>query len=76
MHSAPETAAYVRKVQALLRAVGASDADMEKGSLRIDVNVSVAQEGSDALGTRCEVKNLNSIRSMVDAIGEPAFTAR
>ena len=68
MHSSAEAAAYVRKVQKILRAVGASDADMEKGSLRIDVNVSVAKDGSER-GTRCEIKNLNSVRSMVDAIG-------
>lgn len=68
MHSTTEAAAYVRKVQQLLRCTGASDANMEKGSMRIDVNVSVAREG-EGLGTRCEIKNLNSIRSMTDAIG-------
>ncbi|KAL7007437.1 hypothetical protein EMMF5_002901 [Cystobasidiomycetes sp. EMM_F5] len=67
MHTSAEAAAYVRKVQSLLRAVGASDANMEKGSLRIDVNVSVARTGQP-MGTRCEIKNLNSVRSMVDAI--------
>jgi aspartyl-tRNA(Asn)/glutamyl-tRNA(Gln) amidotransferase subunit B len=69
MHSSAEAAAYVRKVQKILRTTGASDADMEKGSLRIDVNVSVAVE-SGARGTRCEIKNLNSVRSMIDAIGQ------
>ena len=67
--SSVQAAAYVRKVQSLLKAVGASDADMEKGSMRIDVNVSVAKEHASELGKRCEIKNLNSVRSMVDAIG-------
>lgn len=66
--SSVQAAAYVRKVQSLLKAVGASDADMEKGSMRIDVNVSVAKEHASELGKRCEIKNLNSVRSMVDAI--------
>jgi aspartyl-tRNA(Asn)/glutamyl-tRNA(Gln) amidotransferase subunit B len=69
MHSPAEAAAYVRKVQKILRTVGASDADMEKGSLRIDVNISVALKGEEH-GTRCEIKNLNSVRSMIDAIGQ------
>ena len=67
--SSAQAAAYVRKVQSLLKAVGASDADMEKGSMRIDVNVSVARDDASELGKRCEIKNLNSVRSMVDAIG-------
>ncbi|KAK9899623.1 hypothetical protein P389DRAFT_139811 [Cystobasidium minutum MCA 4210] len=68
MHSCEQAAAYVRKVQSILRCVGSSDADMEKGSLRIDVNVSIASPDAKTPGTRCEIKNLNSIRSMTDAI--------
>src|SRR6476660_8318137 len=61
MRSADEAKAYVSKLRTLLRYIGSSDGDMEKGNLRADVNVSVRRPG-EALGTRCEIKNVNSIR--------------
>ena len=60
--------AYVDELRAILLATGASDAKMEEGSLRVDANVSVRRVGDTALGTRCEVKNLNSLRSLGRAI--------
>ncbi len=64
----PKTAqAYVRELQAIVRAVGVSDARMEEGSIRCDANVSVRRPGAQ-LGTRCEIKNLNSVRSLGRAI--------
>ncbi len=67
MGSAPEAAAYVRKVRTILRYIGACDGDMEKGNLRADVNVSVRRPG-EPLGTRCEIKNVNSYRYIQQAI--------
>jgi aspartyl-tRNA(Asn)/glutamyl-tRNA(Gln) amidotransferase subunit B len=65
----PEQAqAYVRELRAILLAIDVSDARMEEGSLRVDANVSVRPVGSGEFGTRCEVKNLNSIRSLGRAI--------
>jgi aspartyl-tRNA(Asn)/glutamyl-tRNA(Gln) amidotransferase subunit B len=70
----PETAqAYVRELQAIVQALGVSDARMEEGSIRCDANVSVARIGDPELGTRTETKNLNSIRSIGRAI---AFEAQ
>ncbi|RLE24556.1 MAG: Asp-tRNA(Asn)/Glu-tRNA(Gln) amidotransferase subunit GatB [Actinobacteria bacterium] len=64
----PEQAkSYVSELRAILIAVGASDAKMEEGSMRVDANVSVRLAGAE-LGTRCEVKNVNSIRSVGRAI--------
>lgn len=63
-----EAGAYVKKLRTLLRFLGICDGDMEKGNLRCDANVSVRKIGSDKLGTRCEVKNLNSIRHIMHAI--------
>ncbi|MEX0830990.1 MAG: Asp-tRNA(Asn)/Glu-tRNA(Gln) amidotransferase subunit GatB [Nitriliruptoraceae bacterium] len=69
----PQTAqAYLRELQAIVRAVGVSDARMEEGSIRCDANVSVRRPG-EPLGTRCEIKNLNSVRSLGRAI---TFEAR
>ena len=67
MRSAKEAQAYVTKLRTILRYLGTSDGDMEKGNLRADVNVSVRKPG-DALGTRCEIKNVNSIRFIGQAI--------
>jgi aspartyl-tRNA(Asn)/glutamyl-tRNA(Gln) amidotransferase subunit B len=67
MRSAEEAAAYVKKVRSILRYLGACDGDMEKGNLRADVNVSVRRPG-DELGTRCEIKNVNSYRYIQQAI--------
>ena len=67
MRSAEQAQAYVSKLRTILRYLGTCDGDMEKGSLRADVNVSVRKPG-DPLGTRCEIKNVNSIRFMGQAI--------
>ena len=56
------------ELRAILLAVGVSDARMEEGSLRVDANVSVRHAGSDQYGTRCEVKNMNSLRSLGRAV--------
>ena len=65
----PEQAkAYVDELRAILLATGVSDAKMEEGSLRVDANVSVRRVGDPELGTRCEIKNLNSLRSLGRAI--------
>ncbi|MGL4241129.1 MAG: Asp-tRNA(Asn)/Glu-tRNA(Gln) amidotransferase subunit GatB, partial [Beijerinckiaceae bacterium] len=61
IRSAEEAKAYVSKLRTILRYLGTCDGDMEKGNLRADVNVSVRKPG-DPLGTRCEIKNVNSIR--------------
>ncbi|MER3453415.1 MAG: Asp-tRNA(Asn)/Glu-tRNA(Gln) amidotransferase subunit GatB, partial [Acidimicrobiia bacterium] len=66
--SAEQAQAYVRELRAILLAIDVSDARMEEGSLRVDANVSVRPAGSGAFGTRCEIKNLNSIRSLGRAI--------
>lgn len=63
-----EAKAYVSELRSILVAVGASDGKMEEGSLRVDCNVSVRLRGSTELGTRCEVKNVNSLRSLGRAI--------
>ena len=60
--------AYVSELRGILVATGASDGRMEEGSMRVDANVSVRPAGTDAFGTRCEIKNLNSLRSLVRAI--------
>ncbi|MFQ5558011.1 MAG: Asp-tRNA(Asn)/Glu-tRNA(Gln) amidotransferase subunit GatB [Acidimicrobiales bacterium] len=60
--------AYVGELRAVLLAVDVSDARMEEGSMRVDANVSVRPVGSDELRTRCEIKNINSIRSLGRAI--------
>ena len=67
MRSAAEAQAYVKKLRAILRYLGTCDGNMEQGSLRADVNVSVRRPG-DELGTRCEIKNVNSIRFIGQAI--------
>ncbi len=63
-----EAAEYVRKLRQILRYLGTCDGNMQEGSLRADVNVSVRPKGSTALGTRCEIKNMNSMRFIVQAI--------
>jgi aspartyl-tRNA(Asn)/glutamyl-tRNA(Gln) amidotransferase subunit B len=67
MRSAEEAAAYLRKLRSILRYLGTCDGNMEEGSLRCDVNVSVRRPGAE-LGTRCEIKNVNSIRFVQQAI--------
>src|SRR5476649_483863 len=67
MRSADEAKAYVTKLRTILRYIGSCDGDMDKGNLRADVNVSVRRPGAP-LGTRCEIKNVNSIRFIGQAI--------
>lgn len=68
LRGADDAQEYVRELRDILLATGASDAKMEEGSMRVDANVSVRREGETELGTRCEVKNLNSVRSLARAI--------
>jgi aspartyl-tRNA(Asn)/glutamyl-tRNA(Gln) amidotransferase subunit B len=72
MRSPEEAAAYVKTLRQLVRYMGTCDGDMEKGNLRADVNVSVRKPGGP-LGTRCEIKNVNSLRFIQQAI---AYEAR
>ena len=67
MRSAAEAAAYVKKLRSILRYLGTCDGNMEEGSMRADVNVSVRRPGEE-LGTRTETKNLNSLRFIQQAI--------
>ncbi|HEY7004931.1 MAG TPA: Asp-tRNA(Asn)/Glu-tRNA(Gln) amidotransferase subunit GatB [Sphingomicrobium sp.] len=71
LRSADEAKAFVAKLRSILRYLGTCDGDMEKGNLRADVNVSVRRPGA-ALGTRCEIKNVNSIRFIGQAIEHEA----
>jgi len=71
MRSAEEAKAFVAKLRSILRYLGTCDGDMEKGSLRADINVSVRRPG-EPLGTRCEIKNVNSIRFIGQAIEHEA----
>ncbi len=71
MRSADEAGAYLAKLRSILRYLGTCDGNMEQGSLRADVNVSVRRPGGP-LGTRCEIKNLNSIRFIKQAIEHEA----
>ena len=67
IRSPEEAAAYLRKLRSILRYLGTCDGNMEQGSLRCDVNVSVRRPG-EPYGTRCEIKNVNSIRFVQQAI--------
>jgi aspartyl-tRNA(Asn)/glutamyl-tRNA(Gln) amidotransferase subunit B len=71
MASPAEAGAYVRKLRAILRYVGSCDGNMEQGSMRADVNVSVRKPG-DELGTRTETKNVNSVRFVQAVIEQEA----
>ena len=66
--SPEEAVLYLRKLRSILRYLGTCDGNMEEGSLRCDANVSVRKVGDTALGTRCEVKNVNSMRFVARAI--------
>ena len=68
LRSSEDARAYANELRAILLATGASDAKMEEGSMRVDANVSMRPVGTEAFGTRCEIKNLNSIRSLGRAI--------
>jgi aspartyl-tRNA(Asn)/glutamyl-tRNA(Gln) amidotransferase subunit B len=67
MRSAEEAAAYLKKLRSILRYLGTCDGNMDEGSLRADVNVSVRKPGAP-FGTRCEIKNVNSIRFVQQAV--------
>jgi aspartyl-tRNA(Asn)/glutamyl-tRNA(Gln) amidotransferase subunit B len=72
LRSAEEARSYVAELRAILVAAGISDGKMEEGSLRVDANVSVRPAGDATYGTRCEIKNLNSLRSLGRAIEHEA----
>jgi aspartyl-tRNA(Asn)/glutamyl-tRNA(Gln) amidotransferase subunit B len=68
MRSAAEAAAYARTLHGLVTWIGICDGNLQEGSFRVDANVSVRQKGDTTLGTRCEIKNLNSFRFLERAI--------
>jgi len=68
MRSSTEAVAYARVLHSLVRWIGICDGNMQEGSFRCDANVSVRPAGSEKLGTRCEIKNLNSFRFLEKAI--------
>ncbi len=68
MRSAKEAVAYMRKIHTIVRYLGISDGNMQEGSFRCDANISVRPRGQDELGTRTELKNLNSFRFVEKAI--------
>ena len=68
LRGSADARSYVDELRAILVATGASDGKMEEGSLRVDANVSVRPNGSTELGTRCEIKNMNSLRSLGHAV--------
>ncbi len=68
LRSPNEVNSYVKKLRAIMRYLGTCDGNMQEGSLRADVNVSVRKRGEKKFGTRCEIKNVNSIKFMEMAI--------
>ena len=68
LRSPDEVNAYIKKLRSIMRYLGTCDGNMQEGSLRADVNVSVRRHGDDNFGTRCEIKNVNSIKFMQMAI--------
>ena len=68
MRSPEEAAEFMKKLRSIVRYLGTCDGDMEKGSMRCDANISVRPVGNDELRTRCEIKNLNSVRFLQQAI--------
>ena len=68
LRSLDEVNAYIKKLRSIMRYLGTCDGNMQEGSLRADVNVSVRKKGVSELGTRCEIKNVNSIKFMQMAI--------
>ncbi len=69
MRSSDEAVAYLKKLHATVRYLDISDANMQEGSFRCDVNVSIRPKGQEAFGTRVEIKNINSFRFVAAAIG-------
>lgn len=72
LRSGDEAAQYLIQLRQLLRWIGVSEADMERGHLRCDANVSIRERGSQVLNTKTEIKNVNSIDAVRQAIGEEA----
>jgi len=68
MRSSEEASLYAKEIQKILRYIGSSEADMEKGMMRFDASVSIREKGSKGLNARSEIKNLNSFRSLENAI--------
>ncbi|HKB28722.1 MAG TPA: Asp-tRNA(Asn)/Glu-tRNA(Gln) amidotransferase subunit GatB, partial [Candidatus Limnocylindrales bacterium] len=68
IRTAEQARRYAEELQLLLRSIGASDADMERGQMRVEANVSLRRVGTEPFGTRVEVKNMNSFRSVEHAI--------
>jgi aspartyl-tRNA(Asn)/glutamyl-tRNA(Gln) amidotransferase subunit B len=68
LRSAEEARDYAMELQAVLRAIGASDADMEKGQMRVEPNVSLRRAGREELGEKTELKNINSFRALYRAV--------
>ena len=68
MRSAEEVIAYLEKLRLTIQYLGASDCKLQEGSMRADVNLSVREEGTEAFGTRTEMKNLNSFKAIARAI--------
>ena len=68
LRSPDEVNAYIKKLRSIMRYLGTCDGNMQEGSLRADVNVSVRPKGTKEFGTRCEIKNVNSIKFMQMAI--------
>ena len=68
IRTAEQARRYAEELQLLLRAIGASDADMERGQMRVEANVSLRLRGTEPFGTRVEVKNMNSFRAVERAI--------
>ncbi|MDR3450708.1 MAG: Asp-tRNA(Asn)/Glu-tRNA(Gln) amidotransferase subunit GatB [Alphaproteobacteria bacterium] len=68
MRSGEEAGAYLKKLRAIMRYLGTCDGNMEEGSMRCDVNLSMRRVGDPVMGTRCEIKNVNSIRFVQQAI--------
>ncbi len=68
LSSAEEASAYLKELRAILMTLGVCDGNMEEGSFRCDANVSLRPRGTEALGTRCEIKNVNSFRFVEQAI--------
>ncbi|WP_027339380.1 Asp-tRNA(Asn)/Glu-tRNA(Gln) amidotransferase subunit GatB [Halonatronum saccharophilum] len=68
IHSPAQAIAYLKKIRSILEYIGVSDCDMSQGSMRADVNISIAPVGSDKLGTRTELKNMNSFKAIEKAL--------
>jgi aspartyl-tRNA(Asn)/glutamyl-tRNA(Gln) amidotransferase subunit B len=68
IRGAEEAAAYLSKLRMILRYLGTCDGNMDEGSMRADVNLSMRRVGVETLGTRCEIKNVNSIKAVQMAI--------